>query len=196
MGHPLTNNPLASRAHRIVLHGHGIHRPALPPGFPNPQSPPTTLRLATDGKMHVGAGLDRFPGKIGEFPFSSSKDSIDSTKVRREWSRGLGPDTNVKGVREHALSDLTVPDNVPEPAPPEDYAAIAGCVDALRAGGWGAGSSAQFLYCSIIVPHPAYKSNATYMAAVANLTMTVPAQVRPNKKSPCDSLIFATDTLW
>ena len=132
--------------------------------------------------MHVGAGLDRFPGKIGEFPFDNGKDA----KIQREWSRGLGPDTNVKGVEDHSLNALTVPDNVPLPAPAVDYAAIKGCVDALRAGGWGAGSSAQFLYCSIIVPHPAYKSNATYMAAVANLTMTVPAQVPKDKLHPND----------
>ena len=88
--------------------------------------------------MHVGAGLDRFPGKIGEFPFDNGKDA----KIQREWSRGLGPDTNVKGVEDHSLNALTVPDNVPLPAPAVDYAAIKGCVDALRAGGWGAGDPA------------------------------------------------------
>ena len=79
-----------------------------------------------------------------------------------------------------------MPDNVPVPAPAADYAAIKGCVKALRAGGWGAGSAGQFLYCSIIVPHPAYKSNATYMEAVDNLTMMVPEQVPKAQLHPND----------
>ena len=47
----------------------------------------------------------------------------------------------LQGVPQHALQAFTVPDNVPIPAPAADYAAIKGCVEALRAGGWGVGSA-------------------------------------------------------
>jgi len=63
------------------------------------KAPPTFIdRLDTAGynvslfgKMHVGAGLDRFQGSIQEIPFSFMGKP-------REWSRGLGPSINLKGL--------------------------------------------------------------------------------------------------
>ena len=64
------------------------------------------------GKMHAGAGLDRYPGAIQEFPFDSRGD----TKILREWSRGLGPITNVKGKSMQVPDGpWTVPDNIVSP---------------------------------------------------------------------------------
>ena len=38
------------------------------------------------GKVHAGAGLDRYPGKINAWPFSG----IGSSKAAGEWARATG----------------------------------------------------------------------------------------------------------
>ena len=72
---------------------------------------------------------------------------------------------------------------------PEDYLAVDSCVALLDSGLFRHGN--QFLYCSIIVPHPPYRSNATYMAAVADLPVTVPEWVPMDKLHPNDRAILA-----
>ena len=61
-------------------------------------------------------------GPINAFPFNAGS----STKALREWTRGLGPDTNVKGVKQHAAQSFHVPDNVTRPATNNDYLAVTG----------------------------------------------------------------------
>jgi hypothetical protein len=140
------------------------------------RAPPTFIdRLASAGyhvelygKMHAGGGLDRFPGQIGEFPFSWLGSA-------REWTRGLGPSLNLKGVStaDNSQTKWVVPDNVTQPASRQDYAAIDGCVKALEGGLFLHPSKPAFLYCSILPPHPVtpvscpecgttYPTNATY----------------------------------
>eukprot|EP00912_Choanoflagellata_sp_UC4_P000515 UC4_evm3s321 len=131
------------------------------------------------GKMHVGAGLSRYPGLIQEFPFQ-----YNSPKAWREWMRGVGSITNTKGL-EAQLPHLNVPDNVSFPAPDVDYAAINSCVTALEEGLFTS-STPNLLYCSIIVPHPPYKSNATYMAAVKDLNISIALQVPLEELHPND----------
>ena len=63
-----------------------------------------------------------------------------------------GPVTNIKGVAQHAAADWDPPDNVPRPATANDYAAVTSCLELLRAGLFT--HEKQFLYCSILVPHP------------------------------------------
>ena len=150
-------------------------------------------RVELFGKMHAGAGLDRFPGQIGEFPFSWLGSS-------REWTRGLGPSLNLKGVNtaDNSQTKWVVPDNVTLPASKQDYSAIDGCVSALD-GGLFLRHHPQpaFLYCSILPPHPiqpvscpecgtTYPTNATYMAAVASLDVQVPEQVPWEELHPND----------
>eukprot|EP00039_Didymoeca_costata_P026092 m.14903 g.14903 ORF g.14903 m.14903 type:complete len:445 (+) comp5246_c0_seq1:144-1478(+) len=109
------------------------------------------------GKMHVGAGLDRYNGSIQEFPFTGKK---ASSKAAMEWSRatGITPIQSAPG--------LVAPDNVKAPALPEDYAAIDACTTLLNAGLFTNTKMPQFLYCSIIVPHPPYRTNSTYLSRV------------------------------
>jgi hypothetical protein len=106
-----------------------------------------------------------------------------SAKCLREWTRGLGPATNTKGSPQNAAAKWKVPDNVAAPATSGDYTAIAGCLALLRGGMFT--NPSQFLYCSILVPHPPYATNATYLAAVKDLEVhpvqQVPvAQLHPN----------------
>lgn len=136
------------------------------------------------GKMHVGAGLTRFPGKLNAFPFDNPNRTFDA-KALREWSRGLGPATNVKG-KDAQMPSLNPPSNVAKPATSNDYQALAGCLRSLRGGLIQPDGPAQLLYCSILVPHPPYASNATYMAAVQKLLVPVPAQVPREKMHPND----------
>ena len=96
-----------------------------------------------------------------------------------------GKDT---GAKNNSASKWLVPDNVTRPASSSDYAAIDGCVKALRSGLFHSATQAQFLYCSILPPHPVtpesckecgttYPTNATYMHAVKDLNVTAPQQV-------------------
>lgn len=48
------------------------------------------------------------------------------------------------------------------------------CVSQLRSGLFNNKSAPQFLYCSLIVPHPPYASNSTFMKAVLNMSIGVP----------------------
>lgn len=158
-------------------------------------APPTFIDRLADvgyginlyGKMHTGWGLDRYNGSIQEHPFSTGK---GSTKAQREWTRGLGPTTNTKGCKQYP--SFGRPPNKTMPALSADYDAMNSCVDILRAGLFNDPSTPQFLYCSIIVPHPPYASNFTYLNAVANLTVGVPALVPLNESHPND---IATSTL-
>ncbi|MDA8639364.1 sulfatase-like hydrolase/transferase [bacterium] len=157
------------------------------------KAPPTFIdRLATAGynvslfgKMHVGAGLDRFQGQLNAWPFNAGS----STKALREWTRGLGPATNTKGVVQKGARGYVVPDNWTAglgPALPNDYAAVDSCVSLLRGGLFDASNGRNFLYCSILVPHPPYRSNATYMEQVAGLPVHTPEQVPIGALHPND----------
>jgi len=128
------------------------------------KAPPTFIdRLATAGynvtlwgKGHCGAGLSRFHGAIEEFPFSDGVGAKAAAKGKcaREWARGLGAEIDTKGTGQTpADQKWVVPDNLTRPALEEDYTAVSGCLTALRAGLF-LESDPQFLYCSIIVPHP------------------------------------------
>ena len=133
------------------------------------------------GKMHAGFGLDRYAGQITEFPFSRGRDA----KSGRELTRGLGPAINVKGVNQvHAPP--SPPKNVSQPANPGDYVTLDSCVKSLRAGLFSDPDGGQFLYCSIIVPHPSYETNATYLAPLANLTIDPISWVPLNESHPSD----------
>lgn len=143
-------------------------------GFAKSQHSPLTfidhlaeggVNVTLYGKMHAGAGLTEYPGELEDFPFSNPAKSSDS-KTLREWTRGLGPDINVKG-KDGQTPNLQVPDSEPKPATANDYKTLASCLSRLRSGLIRPGGPAQFLYCSLLVPHPPYASNKTYMDAVA-----------------------------
>ena len=51
---------------------------------------------------------------------------------------------------------LTVPDDIALPLVPTDYLTIDLCTKALREGRLGVAAAQNFLYCSILVPHPPY----------------------------------------
>jgi len=142
----------------------------------------------------VGAGLSRFPGSIWAIPFTREQGT--SPKDGRQNARGLGPGLGLKGLEasnspSSAMHKFIVPDNVTRPALASDYLALENCLEALD-GGLLRGDAAQFLYCSFLVPHPPYQSNATYMAAVADLQVGVPKQVPLHQLHPND---VATITL-
>eukprot|EP00051_Salpingoeca_urceolata_P000719 m.35605 g.35605 ORF g.35605 m.35605 type:complete len:416 (+) comp10936_c0_seq2:720-1967(+) len=63
---------------------------------------------------------------------------------------------------------LNVPDDVKMPATPPDYAATKACTS-LLSNGLFRSTTPQFLYCSIIVPHPPYRTNATYLNKLPSL---------------------------
>lgn len=152
------------------------------------------------GKMHVGGGLDtRHHGKIWEWPFqriekgpAAAAHDPKTNEVARFWVRGAGWRLNVKGTDcEDVFSPLAsgrcvnvsafsavAPDNVRRPSYLEDYEAVDGCVGALRSGLLSPSQSTpQLLYCSVMMPHPPYETNATFLAEVAHLAIRRPTQV-------------------
>ena len=98
-----------------------------------------------------------YPGKLDAFPFAAGGD-----KATREWLRALGSETSFKGLGAADSSAQTpafnVPDNKPLPATPMDYYTTRDeCRALLRGGLFDASSPVpNFLYCSILVPHPPY----------------------------------------
>ena len=143
------------------------------------------------GKMHVGAGLDEnFPGEINAFPFGEDEDGYShATMMGKELARPLGSAIGMKGARQNANRSWTVPDDVAKPATTNDYNTVDSCTRALAGGLFGdlhRGAQPQFLYCSILVPHPPYASNSTYMAHTAGLNITYPAQVPLGRLHPND----------
>ena len=149
------------------------------------------------GKMHAGFGLDRYPGSIQEFPFNNptGKATSKEAKELREWTRGLGPETNVKGVVQ-ASKCAHPSESLKRPALSVDYQCMDSCVAALRGGLFSNSSAPQLLYCSIIVPHPPYQSNSTFMQAVANLTVDVPRLVPHGDCHPNDRTTSIIKGLW
>ena len=122
-------------------------------------APPTFVdRLADDGygislygKMHAGWGLDRYPGAIQEFPFDSpvaatkfNQSGENRNKELREWTRGIGPVTNVKGCHQGNAANRP-PDNKAQPALNVDYQCMDSCVQQLRAGLFSNATHPQFL---------------------------------------------------
>lgn len=134
------------------------------------------------GKMHAGFGLDRYSGSIYEFPFNNG---ATSSQYGRELTRGLGPAINVKGVSQ-ANSAPSPPKDEAQPASQNDYATLDSCLTQLRAGLFSDPEGGQFLYCSILVPHPTYATNATYLKALANLTIDPIHWVPLNESHPSD----------
>jgi arylsulfatase A-like enzyme len=146
--------------------------------------------VTLEGKMHVGAGLTRFPGTIGEFPFSHTGD-----KLAREWARGAGWTLNIKGNEcgldfahrgsagyancvKASQASVDAPDDVAKPALAVDYAAVSACEAHLASGLLSPDAlTPNLLYCSIIVPHPPYATNSTYLANVAKLSIDAVEQV-------------------
>jgi hypothetical protein len=143
------------------------------------------------GKMHVGAGLDEnFPGVIHAFPFSAS-----GGKMGKELARPLGSAIGMKGAKQNANGSWTVPDDVKKPATNNDYDTVDSCTRALAGGLLGdlsSGAQPQFLYCSLLVPHPPYASNSTYMAHTAGLNITYPEQVPLSELHPNDLFTATT----
>ena len=150
------------------------------------------------GKMHAGYGLDRYPGALNAWPFTNPKskttDESHYAKELREWTRGIGTETNMKGC-EQASSAEHPPDDKKAPASSNDYQCVQSCVAQLRAGLFNQ-TAPQFLYCSILVPHPAYASNSTYMRAVANLSVGAPALVPKNASHPNDMMTSKLKGYW
>ena len=127
--------------------------------------------------MKNGRSFCRYGGpSFNAFPFNAGTNA----KALREWTRGLGPVTNTKGTHQHAADKLNPPSNVAAPATTNDYRCIDECLSLLRGGMLTHPS--QFLYCSILVPHPPYATNATYLEAVKSL------EVHPVKQVPLDQL--------
>ena len=62
---------------------------------------------------------------------------------------------------------------------PEDFATMRACADFLaRHGGGGAAEGpAWFVKCSVNIPHPAFETNATWLAAVNDSLVDVPVWI-------------------
>ena len=142
--------------------------------------------VTLNGKMHVGAGLDEYPGKIHDFPFAA--EPWDS--MARYHSRPLGPVIGTKGVEPHSKTRWTVPDDLPQPARPYDYKTANDCRAAIS-GGIFSSDKPQFLYCSLLVPHPKYQSNSTYMDLVKGLNFSYPEQIPWGQVHPYDLFAIA-----
>ncbi|CAE7517012.1 ARSK [Symbiodinium natans] len=139
------------------------------------------------GKMHAGAGLHRYPGQIDAWPFHGKR----SPKAAMEWSRALGLSPS------QYVPALTTRDDVPRPAAdPLDYLTTQNCAELLDSGLFDS-AVPQFLYCSILVPHPPYWTNSTYLAEVPGLGRHSLPHWQPKAKvHPADEYMSKGKDLW
>merc|ERR1719326_564905 len=140
------------------------------------------------GKMHAGAGLDRYPGKLDAWPWGKG-----NAKAAGEWSRATGLTHKQSNPSKH----LYAPDNVARPAPgPLDYPTTKNCAELLR-GGLFKLEAPQFLYCSLLVPHPPYRTNSTYMNLLPPLgNASVPNWRSKDKVHPSDAYTSKMKRFW
>ena len=82
---------------------------------------------------------------------------------------------------------LTVPDDIALPLVPTDYLTIDLCTKALREGRLGVAAAQNFLYCSILVPHPPCVHSQSPLAFHArSLILLVTAASPPSSRAnPC-----------
>ena len=150
------------------------------------------------GKMHVGAGLTQYPGMLnGDGGAWTGAQCATTTACQREWLRGAGSAIGLKGLTQQANASLAVPDDVPAPAPATDYRTISACKADIEAGLLrGDAPQAQLLYCSIVVPHPPYRSNATYMERTASLDIGPPRWLPKPRVHPADMYASKAKGMW
>jgi hypothetical protein len=146
------------------------------------------LNISLFGKLHIGAGLDRYapPSDTNAFPFwgspvtdaeagfpagkpapgqPASGSSSKTIRFGRYHTRGALIPRNITG--HNITRTLTVPDDVAVPLVPTDYLTIDLCTKGLAEGRLSAAATVQqFMYCSILVPHPPYLTNSTFMAMI------------------------------
>lgn len=139
------------------------------------------------GKMHAGAGLHHYSGRIDAWPWGGKR----LPKAAMEWTRALGltPDQEVPG--------LPTEDDLQRPATgPLDYAASRSCTELLDSGLFKS-STHQFLYCSLLVPHSPFWTNATYLAQVPDLgNYSLPQWPPKLEVHPADEYTSRTKKLW
>lgn len=139
------------------------------------------------GKMHAGAGLQRYSGKIDAWPWGGKR----LPKAAMEWTRALGltPTQDIPG--------LPTEDDLQRPATgPLDYAASRSCTELLDAGLFRS-STPQFLYCSLLVPHSPFWTNATYLAQVPDLgNYSLPKWPPKLEVHPADEYTSKAKKLW
>jgi len=142
------------------------------------------------GKVHAGAGLDRFSHKISNDPFTGTGPVRESAKA---WSRLSG----VVSKRQNPTLWMRRPNDVPMPAEGfYDYPTAEECAKLIRQGIFKK-ATPQFLYCSFSVPHPPYQTNGTYWNAVGSLGKhAVPRLVPRDKLHPADAYAAKAKQFW
>ena len=160
------------------------------------QAPPTFVDVLNHsgvnvtlyGKLHIGAGLDRYspPGETNAFPFwgvpitdpesgwplpgkpapgqPASGSASKTVRAGRYWTRAALIPRNTSG--HNVTNTLTVPDDIATPLVPTDYLTVDLCTRDLENGRLATAAPQSFLYCSILVPHPPYLTNATFMKMI------------------------------
>lgn len=129
------------------------------------------------GKMHAGAGLDQYQGQLEDFPF----DAVDA-KAAGEFARATG--VLPRSFKKFKSSGK---DHEEKPARSMDYTTTDECSALLR-GGLFQSSTPQFLYCSVLVPHPPYATNSTYMSRVPSLlNWSIPRWTPKSELHPSDA---------
>jgi len=133
------------------------------------------------GKVDVGAGI------------------LDDPKETNATCNGyhsgpsLGICTRAADIRKPTKSaPLTITDDLDNNVHPEDWAMVDQCVDFLRQQdhtGW-------MLYCSVNIPHPAFNTNATWLAHVNESAIPTPPWQEEADMHPADSYMSMSKNVW
>eukprot|EP01063_Lacrimia_lanifica_P011126 TRINITY_DN1790_c1_g1_i1.p1 TRINITY_DN1790_c1_g1~~TRINITY_DN1790_c1_g1_i1.p1 ORF type:complete len:577 (+),score=200.35 TRINITY_DN1790_c1_g1_i1:77-1807(+) len=140
------------------------------------------------GKVDIGAGITQ--DKTLAHPTASG--------YRGE---ALNIMTRTADIRRATKADpLTITNDRDNNVHPEDQAMIPRCVDFLKqkaeARGAGAARAPWMMYCSLNIPHPAFQTNATWLAKVDDSKVDVPTWLDEAAFHPADSYMSESKAVW
>eukprot|EP01084_Bolivina_argentea_P065862 120056_1 len=129
------------------------------------------------GKLHIGAGIMQMPSQANAtveaftpagnlFTFSSITRSANIFKKYYNESNSAGPINSIN-------------DTYPNPHP-QDATITSKCIQRLNNLANSANSNPFMLYCSLVVPHPPYQTNSTWLEGVYINKITIPDWNRTN----------------
>lgn len=138
------------------------------------------------GKMHIGAGF----GGLGQ----NHDGWTYATPFGGQW-QAVTRAADIPRMTKDELSSIIGAQNQSQhPGTANDYTTTQDCVALLRS--LPADAPPQLIYCSILLPHPAYVSNSTYIQSLNLTAIDVPDWPAQSGLHPNDAHVVLSKGFW
>ena len=135
------------------------------------------------GKVDVGAGL------LG----SEAASEANATANGFHSGPSLSICTRAADIRRPTKpTPLAITNDADDNVHPEDWKMVDRCVEFLRS----QDSTGWMLYCSVNIPHPAFNTNATWLALVNESAIPRPPWQNESDMHPADSYMSQSKNVW